>query len=77
MACGLPVIVSDMTGVNEIISNGVEGFIVNNKKLESCIKAITMVNKSMGKRARQLALKYDWKRQADIYAKWFRELVDS
>jgi len=75
LACGLPVIVSDMTGVNEIISNGVEGFIVDNKKLESYIKAITMVNKRMGKRARQLALKYDWKRQAGIYAKWFKELA--
>jgi len=31
----------------------------------------------MGKRARQLALKYDWKRQADIYAEWFKELVGS
>jgi len=77
MACGLPVIVSDMTGINEIISNGVEGFIVNNKKLESYIKAITMVNKKMGKRARQLALKYDWKRQAGLYARLFKELVGS
>jgi glycosyltransferase involved in cell wall biosynthesis len=77
LACGLPVIVSDMTGVNEIISNGVEGFIVDNRKLENYVKAITMINKRMGKRARQLALKYDWKRQAGIYAKWFKELVGS
>ena len=68
MSCGLPVIVSEMTGACDIIENGKEGFIVpirNSKSLEESIGYFhdnPAKIKRMGRNARKTAERYTWKK---------------
>jgi glycosyltransferase involved in cell wall biosynthesis len=66
MSCGLPVIVSDMTGIKDIIEDGKEGFIIPSRSVKSISEKILYFYenpseiKRMGKNARRKAEEYTW-----------------
>ena len=72
MACGLPVVVSKYSGVNEIISNMKNGAVVKTNKPKSYYLAINTVlnrrfNKKLRTNARLTAIKYDYRRLSIQY----------
>lgn len=75
MAVGLPAVVTNMTGMKDVIDNGVNGFIVPSKNadaLADCIaklKANEPLRKQMGEAARKTAEQYDAGDCAGRYAK--------
>jgi len=64
MACGVPVIASNMCGASEVISHGVDGFVYQYDSVEDLAKYIRLCYENreklihMGKLARQKALSY-------------------
>ncbi|PIR92910.1 hypothetical protein COT99_03640 [Candidatus Falkowbacteria bacterium CG10_big_fil_rev_8_21_14_0_10_43_10] len=74
MACGIPVMASDLPGVRGVFEHGVQGFVVNpgsarylRLKLEEYLK-YPQKRWKMGRAARELAeKKYDWKKIGEEY----------
>jgi len=71
MACGLPVIVSSRAGVSEIITNGVDGFVLKDPKdvaslakLLSELQANPGLRQTLGDHAARTASQYTWERNA-------------
>ena len=71
MACGLPVIVSRQAGVSEIITPGLDGFILENPEdsttLADLVERLSNAPelcRQMGERAAQTAMQYTWERNA-------------
>jgi len=68
MACGLPVIVSENTGSQDLIVNGKEGFVIPIQSVEAIVEKVKWFVEyrdkieQMGKAARELAIKYTWER---------------
>jgi len=78
MSSGLPVLVSSLAGVSELVNDGVNGLIINDPSdaLEIAAKLGTILfdenlRMSLGKEARQTALKYTWdlvaQRHIEVY----------
>lgn len=71
MAAGLPVIISEHVGAKDLISDGVEGFVVPIRNVERLCEKIEYFYKNpdaaveMGGEARKLAEQYDWSRYGD------------
>lgn len=67
-ACGLPLIVTENSGVNDYMTDGKEGFVIPIQNIEAIIEKITWYCEhrehleSMGKAAREMALKFTWER---------------
>jgi len=65
-ACGLPLILSENTGMKDYISDGVEGFIIPVGSIESIVEKIIWFNNNremieiMGRNARNMAKKMTW-----------------
>jgi len=65
MACGIPVITTNTTGMSQIIEEGVDGFIIEPGSTEAIVEKLAWCRdniaqlKEMGKAARQTVLKYD------------------
>jgi glycosyltransferase involved in cell wall biosynthesis len=78
MACGLPVIASDILGNNELVADGETGFLFDLKnpsglaeKLELLVHDQAM-NLTMGKKARQkIEAHYSWEKAAAAYLELF------
>lgn len=71
MSSGAPVVVSQSSHV-EIIENGREGFVIDSSDPKDYAKALEKAvsrASTMGKNARKTAEKYDWSKQAKLYAK--------
>lgn len=74
MASGLPCIASDSGGISSLVSNGEEGFLVEEKNVNQLVKKINiLINDeklriSMGNKARLKAEEYDYKNIARKYA---------
>lgn len=69
MACGLPVIVSRRAGVSELITHGVDGFILedptDSEQLAELIRRIyqdVRLRQRLGAQAAETALRYTWER---------------
>lgn len=82
MSCGLPVIVSDKTGGNDAIKNGVEGFEFeagNDEQLYERIKWF-IEHKGcildMGKKAREKAEMYTWNQYGENLVKALDEIME-
>jgi glycosyltransferase involved in cell wall biosynthesis len=82
MACSLPIIASDIGGINIVIRNGYNGIIIppndSNKLAESIISLINDKNRLMvfGKRSRELIEReYNWFSVAKIFNSEFTNLV--
>lgn len=82
MACGLPVIVSNMVGAKEIIDEGINGWVVPvadvavlTQRMIWCVKNGEAVA-SMRTQARAAAERYSWEAYRDRYAKLIEDLLE-
>ncbi|MEO0091426.1 MAG: glycosyltransferase family 4 protein [candidate division WOR-3 bacterium] len=81
MACGKPVVASDIPGYRTIINDGQEGFLTQPKCPEAIADRIIKILKNpelakkMGERGYQKSLKYSWERVAQQVEEYYVELV--
>lgn len=65
-ACGLPLIISENSGVNDLVTDGQEGFVVPIQSKEALVRKIKWFIEDpgriepMGRAARKMALQYTW-----------------
>ena len=78
MACGLPVIVSRQAGVSELVTHGVDGFVLedpaDSRQLAELIRRIyasAELRRNLGSRAEATARRYTWQRNAEEMGKVF------
>ena len=78
MACGLPVIASDIPGNNEVVRNGNTGFLFdlnNSAGFQTLLNVVVKEREKrlrIGKNARKLMVeKFSWKKVANSYIKLF------
>jgi glycosyltransferase involved in cell wall biosynthesis len=76
MACGLPVIVSRQAGVSELVTHGVDGFVLedptDSRQLAEFIQRIyasTDLRRELGVRAEATARQHTWQRNAEEMGK--------
>jgi glycosyltransferase involved in cell wall biosynthesis len=81
MACGLPVIISSNVGAADIISDGVEGFIIPIRSPELAAEKIKLLfqepdlRREMGINARRKALSLSWNDYGSQVEKAYRDIV--
>ena len=79
-SCGLPLIVTENSGVNDAMTNGKEGFIVPIQSTESLVEKIHWFIKNpeqieiMGRAAREMALHYTWNAYYQRIGEIFEEI---
>lgn len=81
LASALPLIVSRSSGAAEIITEGQEGFLLDNprnareiaEKIDLALDAETW--KNLSKNARELAGKYTWEKNVDLTLKIYEEVI--
>ncbi len=82
MASGLPVVVTDRCGFNEIIRDGEEGYVVppgNACKLRDALKKLARnpgLREEMGRNARRTAEKHPWSRHQEGLVEVWRNAVN-
>lgn len=82
MACGTPVIASEVGGLGYLVQNGITGYTVPDSNPEAlCSKLSGLLNdsglrKSMGSSAAQHALDYAWENVAEKISAVYRNLLD-
>ena len=83
-SCEIPVVVSRVGGLPEVVDNGSTGFVVNSKDEKDACEAISkLVNDSelrikMGKSGRARVLeKYDWKVNVDNMLHVYQQVLSS
>ena len=73
MACGLPVVGTDVAGTRELIRDGEEGRLVPRRNAEALGAALlqlvsdTKLRRRMGRCARERALEFSWQKAGDQY----------
>lgn len=81
MACGTPCIVTENTGAGEVITDGVDGFIVPAYNTEAIQEKIELLYNDrelasqMGQRARETALRNNWKKYQDTLIDNYRKIL--
>lgn len=66
MGCGLPVVASDVGGNNELVEEGVNGYLIKGDDIKTLAQRLTRLiddaslRRRMGQVGREKALKYDW-----------------
>lgn len=81
MAFGMPILCSDHSGINDLVEDGINGYVFQTGNLEDLKSKICwfIENKSkccsMGKRSREIALEHTWERYYDDFAKILNEIV--
>ena len=83
MACGLPVIGSDVGGISDIIQNGVNGLLVGEKDINELSSAIikNIINKELRKNFayaayHQIKEKFNWNIISERYISIYKTLAD-
>jgi glycosyltransferase involved in cell wall biosynthesis len=81
MACGLPVIVTRNTGGEEIVRNGIDGFIIPVRDSEAIKEKILYFyenedkRQEMGDSAREYIRKFSWDRYGDEMVKAYKKVL--
>jgi UDP-glucose:(heptosyl)LPS alpha-1,3-glucosyltransferase len=82
MACGVPAIVSSQAGVSEIVTHGVDGFILDDPRdsrklaeLISLLRNDEALRQRIGEAAAKTAQQYTWDENARQLDKLFREVL--
>ena len=80
LSCGLPIIISNKTGVNEIVRNNLNSIIIKNNDFKFYAKSIIrLINDKktdyISINGRKLALKYDWDNVALKYYNLYKSLA--
>ena len=77
LACGTPVIASDLGAAKEIIVNGENGYLVKPNSVSEIIKASTKVNKIRREACRKsVEEKYNIQKMVDSYVKYYNEILN-
>lgn len=81
-ACGIPVVVSDAGGLQEVVKDGVTGFIVPKRNPEEIAKALTRLienndlKNSMGLAGRDFVLQeYEWNENSDRMERLYDKIL--
>ena len=81
MACGLPVVASDIRGIRQIIKNGENGYLApvgdEEKIKEALLNLINSPEQRLAMRAKNLAVtkNYDWQNIASRYLQIFEKII--
>ncbi len=82
MACGVPSIVSSQAGVSEVITHGVDGFILDDPRgsarladLISLLHGDPALRQRIGERAAHTARQYAWDRNAEQLSELFKQVL--
>ncbi len=82
MACGLPVIVSGQAGASEVLTDGVDGLVLNDPRdvasLASLISELHRnpeLRRNLGHNAAATARQYTWDRNAEQLGQLFRQVL--
>ncbi|MEO0010257.1 MAG: glycosyltransferase family 4 protein [candidate division WOR-3 bacterium] len=81
MACGIPVIASDISGYDEVITNGVNGILVPKRNVAKLAEAIITIisNSNLRNRISENALhyvaQYDWKNIATRIESIYNQII--
>jgi glycosyltransferase involved in cell wall biosynthesis len=82
MACGLPVVVSSRAGVSEVVTEGLDGFVLRDpadvKELTVILRRLVSdaeLRRRIGEQAAQAAQQYTWERNAAIMRSLFRQAL--
>jgi glycosyltransferase involved in cell wall biosynthesis len=81
LACGLPIVISEECPTKEILEDGVQGFVVGERKPECYAEKIeTLLNndacyREISYNCRKLAERYSWENQGKEYLKIYEKLV--
>ncbi|MEX0811441.1 MAG: glycosyltransferase [Chitinophagales bacterium] len=82
MACEVPVVVSNVGGLPEVVNQGNTGFVVPAENPTAALEAIEKIiedpnlAKQMGKSARKRVLeKYDWKRNVELMDSIYQDVL--
>lgn len=79
MGCGLPVVASDVGGNNELVEEGVNGYLIKGDDIETLAQQLTRLiddeslRRQMGQVGREKALKYDWENIMREYNKLYEQ----
>jgi glycosyltransferase involved in cell wall biosynthesis len=83
MACGLPVIVSSRAGVSEVLTNGVDGLVLNDPKdVASLAKLVSLLHnnpvlrRTLGDNAARTARQYTWEHNAAQLSAIFEQAIE-
>jgi glycosyltransferase involved in cell wall biosynthesis len=84
MACGLPVIVSRQAGVSEVITHGLDGYILENPQDASALASMlrdlhndAALRERLGENASRTAQKYTWDRNAEQLREVFERILEN
>lgn len=80
MACGLPAVGCIHNGIDEIIQDGVNGYLVEEKSAQSIYEKLILlrdkaVRKQIGRNARETVQHYTWNDSAAAVKKVYQEIV--
>ncbi len=79
MASGLPVVISDTVGAQDVVEPGKTGYIIKaanyDRTMETALESMMRpdLRHEMGKSARRVAVQYDWDRIAEKVADLYRQ----
>lgn len=81
MAFGMPILCSDHSGINDLVEDGVNGYVFQTGNIEDLKNKICWFVKNkekcitMGKRSREIAMEHTWERYYDEFTKIINEIV--
>jgi glycosyltransferase involved in cell wall biosynthesis len=81
MACGLPIIATDVGGITEIVNDGETGLIVPSRDCDALTNALTTRSEDtdkrieMGKKARKNAEKFEWEKVTDAFLRVYEKVM--
>ncbi len=82
MACGLPIILTDVGGTKELLTEGVNGFVFeksNHKELAAILEKLYLnpqLVKEMAIKSREKAKMFNWSTIGDEYLKLFEQIAE-
>lgn len=82
MACGKPVVASNVTEVPQVVKHGLNGFLVPPKDPEAIARAVLEIYernliKKMGQESRNIVESYDWNAIAKMTIGEYKKLLDN
>lgn len=81
MGCGLPVVASDVGGNNELVEEGVNGYLFKGDDVDALAQYLVRLiddgnlRHEMGRHSREKALRYDWRNIMDRYNNLYLDYV--
>lgn len=81
MSCGLPVVISQNVGAKDIVSEGVNGFVVNGQDIDATASKLLLLTnteyrQTMATAARETALRHSWDAMTARILKIYEDIID-